>query len=152
MEIGISDQQLWEVGLNMAGFLVAGLILLLIQSLFRRKRSSKDQFTDLNKSNLESLVAEKTAPEPELPIRRHIEDPTEFVNLSGKSMNQSSRSSSYSGYNRINHDRNRIEVLNLAKNLRNKQMPGQNNRLKSLEENRNLPINNRKNLISSGGK
>ena len=40
MEIGISTDQMIDVGLNLAGFIVVGLLLMLIKSLFSRKRNT----------------------------------------------------------------------------------------------------------------
>ena len=37
MEIGISNDQLIDIGLNAAGFIIAGLLMMMIRSLFARR-------------------------------------------------------------------------------------------------------------------
>jgi hypothetical protein len=78
MKIGISPEQLLEIGLNMAGFLSAALMVMVIQSLFRRKNSSAGKVTT---QSLEPKIPDHDSP----PITREVSDSPkpEFVNLRG---------------------------------------------------------------------
>lgn len=82
MEIGISSEQLIDIGLNMAGFITAGLLIMLLISLFKRKKP-------VSKKNIEakSLTKAEEVTQPSDIHRIEPEPGIEFVNLKGVDWN-----------------------------------------------------------------
>ena len=76
MEIGISMKQLVEIGLNMAGFVSAALLLMIIQSLFRRPRPKK---IVVNNSTIDMSPKSDETVQPSKPLTMKAE----FIDLSG---------------------------------------------------------------------
>ncbi len=78
MEIGISSEQLIEIGLNMAGFLASGLLVIVLHSIFRKKDGAPVVRTAgegvPNPSAKKQFKAESAT---------KIEPEVEFINLKG---------------------------------------------------------------------
>ena len=80
MEIGISTDQMIDVGLNLAGFIAVGLLLMLIKSLFSRKRNAvqvrvQDVPQPITEASEDSISSEQFSSKPDSNI--------EYVNLGG---------------------------------------------------------------------
>ncbi len=110
MEMGFSPHQLIEIGLNIAGFLAAGTLLLLVRSLFAGRRGRALQTATPSAGT----VGESTfRPEP---IESKTASNVEFVDLRGVEWNphrSGSTSRSKSGYK----NQNRREIIRLAQEM-----------------------------------
>lgn len=145
MEIGLSTNQLLEIGLNMAGFITAGVLIFVIQSLFRRdKRKPASMTTAKTIAIDEPMTGSETIPErPEKPGRN-----TEFVSLSGSDWKP--RVSVNTKKKNVVNDR-KTEVINLARGMINRS--GQTEAIPGNFETNRLPsINRSKQLQTSGRK
>lgn len=76
MEIGISSERLIEIGLNMAGFLSSGLLVIVLHSIFR-KRHRVRSVKAVDKAGL-NLIAKKQF---NAKSATKIEPEVEFINL-----------------------------------------------------------------------
>lgn len=110
MEIGFSSHQLIEIGLNIAGFLAAGTLLLLMRSLFGGRRCRALQAATPSTGT----VGENTfRPEP---TESKTPSNVEFVDLRGVEWNphrSGNKSGSESGYK----NQNRQEIIRLAQEM-----------------------------------
>ena len=107
MEIGISHDQLIDIGLNAAGFLIAGLMLLMIRSLFAGK-------TQVETAPAAETVTANDEPEPE-------EEKTTAANPQFFDLKQARRDSSKEdapvGPSENLKFRNRQEIIQLARKM-----------------------------------
>ena len=110
MEIGISNEMLLDIGLNLAGFLTAGGMLGIVYSLFFRR--SRTRVATAPKSNAEPTAQPAVADGP-APKDEHLEF-IDFKNMTWNTNNYSRTRTSRSGGHPA---RNRQDVLRLAKQL-----------------------------------
>ncbi len=82
MEIGISSQQLFDIGLNIAGFISVGALLMLIRSLFTGR---KEKLVPAAGPNVPSIKTETDTPgkRPESETSLTVE----YINLKGINWN-----------------------------------------------------------------
>jgi hypothetical protein len=111
MEIGISSQQLFEIGLNIAGFISVGALLMLIRSFFTKR---KEKLVSVGCQNVPSI-----ATETEMPKKRQESDinPTgEFIDLKGVNWNPQKDSVSIKPIENPGPP-SRRKIINLAQNM-----------------------------------
>lgn len=78
MEIGISSEQLVEIGLNMIGFLASGLLVIVLHSVFRKKDRARGM------TAREEAVPNLDAKKQFNAVPASISEPeVEFINLKG---------------------------------------------------------------------
>jgi hypothetical protein len=110
MEMGFSSHQLIEIGLNVAGFLAAGTLLLLMRSLFAGRRGHALQTATPSAGTVGGNVFRPEPTESKTPSN------VEFVDLRGVEWNphrSGSTSGSKSGYK----NQNRREIIRLAQEM-----------------------------------
>ena len=109
MEIGFSNEQLLDIGLNAAGFIIAGLLMIMIRSLFAGKAS-------IQKSSIvaEAPLAANSIKKPEI-AKSKSADP-EFISLSNISKPPSPKEISADNKGELKM-RNRQEIIRMAKKV-----------------------------------
>ncbi|MFH2036175.1 MAG: hypothetical protein ABIJ45_07220 [Candidatus Zixiibacteriota bacterium] len=133
MEIGISTEQLIEIGLNVAGFITAGLLVFVINSLIT---GSKKKTVVVRAENLamdmksNGMIPKKAEPSREKAIKENSN--IEFINLNGIDWNGKRK-------NQNNRPRfepqggRRGEIINLANEMmKNKEVNGQKTKTSSI--------------------
>ncbi len=111
MEIGISPEKWLDIGLNLAGYMSAGLFVLVVKSIFTKsaKEVRPERVTEFQESPITKSKAVRSS-------ETGMERDFEFVNLQGVDwVNQKSRSSRSTGRN--NRVRNREEAIRRAKEV-----------------------------------
>jgi len=107
MEIGFSNDQLIDIGLNAAGFIIAGLMMLMFRSLFaRRPQATKPSAAENRVLNKEPKIKEKKAEAP---------DP-QFVSLT-QVQAMPPREAAPTGIAQDFKMRNRQEIIHLARKM-----------------------------------
>lgn len=109
MEIGLSNEQLIDVGLNAAGFLIAGMLLMLIRSFFSGK-------TPRPKPAVAADIQTAAARTPEPETKKAEPVGPEFVSFSNMAGSSSHKNIATDG----KHDskiRNRQEIIRMAKKV-----------------------------------
>jgi hypothetical protein len=111
MEIGISSQQIIDIGLNVAGILSAAALLMLIRSFFtgRKKQAVSAIAHKAPSVKAESDETSEKCPEPE-------RDPIEYIDLSGINWNHNKDSVPIKPVENLDSP-NRRRVISLAKKL-----------------------------------
>ncbi|MBN2227407.1 MAG: hypothetical protein JW763_08575 [candidate division Zixibacteria bacterium] len=110
MEIGISNEMLRDIGLNLAGFLAAGGMLGIVYSLFFR-RARTETVTEAKPALQPAappVVADRIAPKDE-----HLE----FIDLKHMTWNTNTNSRTRTSRSAGRPARDRQDVLRLAKQL-----------------------------------
>jgi hypothetical protein len=111
MEIGISTQQLFDIGLNIVGVLSAGALLMLIRSFFTGRKEKAVPVVTSEKSSIpeesEVTSAKRTVPE---------KDPIEYIDLKGINWNHKKDSVPIKPVESLDSP-NRRRVIGLAKKM-----------------------------------
>lgn len=111
MEIGISSQQLFEIGLNIAGFIAVGALLMLIRSFFTGR---KEKLAPVACQNVPTIGAET-----DMPTKHPESDKSpavEFIDLKGVNWNPQNNSVSTKPIENPGPP-NRRKIINLAQNM-----------------------------------
>jgi len=110
MEIGISSQYLAEVALNVAGFMAAGMIFMLVNSLFHGRRKRPAESSARSAASVLETSSARTADFSSL------QPETEFINLGGMDESRP-RPKNQPGIKGQYKSRNRREIMRLADEL-----------------------------------
>jgi len=111
MEIGISTSQLIDIGLNSVGFLAAGMLFMLIRSLWNERRRKP-----LPEVTSESAASMDKEPYCEIQPEREPAPGIEYINFGGRKSGSRNTLNDLSspGNPRL---RNRQEIIELAKRI-----------------------------------
>jgi hypothetical protein len=80
MEIGISSEKIIDIGLNLAGYFTAGLLLLILRSFFPDKNKMVQSAVP---NNSPAIDHKKKSPRIDLPLSDDSNSDLEFINLKG---------------------------------------------------------------------
>ncbi len=111
MEIGISSEQLFDIGLNIAGFISAGVLLMLIRSFFA---GGKEKLVPAVCQNGPSLKTET-----DIPVKQPESDKSstvEYIDLKGINWNPRNDSVTIKPIENPGPP-NRRKIINLAQNM-----------------------------------
>jgi len=111
MEIGISNNQLIEAALNAAGFLAAGLLMMVIRSMFNRT-SQKQETASVPASDTKQNINSESP----RAVQENPRADLEFVNLQSMAAGYRPATSKPADTNQTSM-RNRREIIKMAKEL-----------------------------------
>jgi hypothetical protein len=110
MEIGFSNEQLIDVGLNAAGFILAGMLMMLIRSFFFRKKVTKTDLAPVSDtSGTATSVTGQDKHRPEASGPEYVS----FKNISKAPLEKSRET----GIKQDLKMRNRQEIIRIAKKM-----------------------------------